>query len=218
MIGEGVGVVVLKRLAEAERDGDRILGVIEGWGVNQDGKTNGITAPNEDSQARLLQSVYQRFDIDPAGIQLIEAHGTGTVVGDPIEVSALSEVYREYTGDRGFCWLGSLKGNVGHLGAAAGAVATAHALPSSPMAASRSGFGSELASAGSTSESGDSGTPSSPTEVVSAKRPATFSSESSVAAMTLPVMREIRSNETVAESPAGCSPPAASRRRRSSRR
>ncbi|HZD95284.1 MAG TPA: polyketide synthase, partial [Candidatus Sulfotelmatobacter sp.] len=76
--GEGVGVVMLKRLADAQRDGDNIYGVVEGWGINQDGKTNGITAPNLESQTRLEQEVYNKFKIDPASIQLIEAHGTGT--------------------------------------------------------------------------------------------------------------------------------------------
>ena len=76
--GEGVGVVMLKRLADAERDGDIIQGVIQGWGVNQDGKTNGITAPNPESQTRLQQEVYDKYQIDPGAIQLVEAHG-GTI-------------------------------------------------------------------------------------------------------------------------------------------
>ena len=90
-------MVVLKRLADAERDGDLIHGVIEGWGVNQDGKTNGITAPNPESQTRLEQEVYDRFGIDPAHIRLIEAHGTGTKLGDPIEVEGLKEAFKKYT-------------------------------------------------------------------------------------------------------------------------
>ena len=98
--GEGVGVVLLKRLADAQRDRDIIHAVIHGWGVNQDGKTNGITAPNPESQTRLQQEVYDRFRIDPASIQLIEAHGTGTKLGDPIEVEGLKEslqgVYAEH--------------------------------------------------------------------------------------------------------------------------
>lgn len=118
--GEGVGVVMLKRLADAERDGDRIAGVIEGWGINQDGKTNGITAPNEDSQARLMQSVYRKFGIDPAGIQLIEAHGTGTSLGDPIEVAGLKAAFAEFTDRSNYCALGSVKSNIGHCLTAAG--------------------------------------------------------------------------------------------------
>jgi acyl transferase domain-containing protein/enoyl-CoA hydratase/carnithine racemase/NAD(P)-dependent dehydrogenase (short-subunit alcohol dehydrogenase family)/acyl carrier protein/2-polyprenyl-3-methyl-5-hydroxy-6-metoxy-1,4-benzoquinol methylase len=119
VIGEGVGVLVLKRLADAERDQDRILGVLEGWGVNQDGKTNGITAPNEDSQARLLQSVYEQFDLDPGGIQLIEAHGTGTRLGDPIEIAGLKAAFKSVSGAQR-CALGSVKSNIGHCLTAAG--------------------------------------------------------------------------------------------------
>ena len=118
--GEAVGVVMLKRLADAERDGDLIYGVIQGWGVNQDGKTNGITAPNPESQTRLQQDVYDRFQIDPAGIQLIEAHGTGTKLGDPIEIEGLKGAFGKYTQKQGYCALGSVKSNVGHCLAAAG--------------------------------------------------------------------------------------------------
>ncbi len=119
--GEAVGAILLKRLADAERDGDRIQAVIEGWGINQDGRTNGITAPNEDAQTRLLQSVYRRFDIDPAGLQLIEAHGTGTRLGDPIEVAGLKAAFAPYTTQSGVCALGSVKSNIGHCLTAAGA-------------------------------------------------------------------------------------------------
>ncbi|HKP98487.1 MAG TPA: SDR family NAD(P)-dependent oxidoreductase [Fibrobacteria bacterium] len=118
--GEGVGVLVLKRLADAERDRDPILGVIQGWGVNQDGKTNGITAPNPESQARLEMEVYDRHGIDPSGIQLVEAHGTGTKLGDPIEVEALKKSFRKYTRRTGYCALGSVKSNIGHCLTAAG--------------------------------------------------------------------------------------------------
>jgi len=118
--GEAVGVVVLKRLADAQRDDDIIHGVIEGWGVNQDGKTNGITAPNPQSQTRLQQYVYDKYGIDPAGIQLVEAHGTGTKLGDPIEVEGLKGAFGKYTQKAGFCALGSVKSNIGHCLAAAG--------------------------------------------------------------------------------------------------
>jgi acyl transferase domain-containing protein len=118
--GEGVGVVVLKRLADAQRDHDIIYGVIEGWGINQDGKTNGITAPNPESQTRLEQEVYDRFQIDPATIQLIEAHGTGTKLGDPIEVEGLKKAFEKYTQNKDFCALGSVKSNIGHCATAAG--------------------------------------------------------------------------------------------------
>ena len=118
--GEGVGVVMLKRLADAQRDNDRIYGVVEGWGLNQDGKTNGITAPNADSQARLQQEVYEKFGIDPAGIGLLEAHGTGTALGDPIEVAGLKASFGKFTSERGYCALGSVKTNIGHCLSAAG--------------------------------------------------------------------------------------------------
>ncbi len=120
-LGEGVGAIMLKRVADAERDHDIILGVIEGWGVNQDGKTNGITAPNPESQTRLEQDVYDRYAIDPAGIQLIEAHGTGTKLGDPIEVEALKQSFKKYTQNTDYCALGSVKSNIGHCLTAAGA-------------------------------------------------------------------------------------------------
>ncbi len=118
--GEGVGTLMLKRLADAERDGDIVHAVIRGWGVNQDGKTNGITAPNPVSQTRLMRAVYDRFGIDPEDIQLIEAHGTGTKLGDPIEVEGLTQAFRHYTGKTGYCALGSVKGNIGHALYAAG--------------------------------------------------------------------------------------------------
>jgi acyl transferase domain-containing protein/acyl carrier protein len=118
--GEGVGVVMLKRLADAQRDQDIIYGIIEGWGVNQDGKTNGITAPNPDSQTRLQQETYNKYQIDPASIQLIEAHGTGTKLGDPIEVEGLKNAFKTYTQNKEYCALGSVKSNIGHCMPAAG--------------------------------------------------------------------------------------------------
>ncbi|MGC2742531.1 MAG: type I polyketide synthase, partial [Candidatus Angelobacter sp.] len=118
--GEGVGVVMLKRLTDAQRDHDLICGIVEGWGVNQDGKTNGITAPNPESQARLQQEVYDKYRIDPATIQLIEAHGTGTKLGDPIEVEGLRNAFRKYTRNKEYCALGSVKSNIGHCMPAAG--------------------------------------------------------------------------------------------------
>jgi acyl transferase domain-containing protein/enoyl-CoA hydratase/carnithine racemase/aryl carrier-like protein len=122
--GEGVGMVLLKRLADAERDGDMIQAVIQGWGVNQDGKTNGITAPNPESQTRLQQEVYDKYGIDPATIELVEAHGTGTKLGDPIEVEGLKGAFRKYTQESGYCALGSVKSNIGHCLAAAGIAGT----------------------------------------------------------------------------------------------
>ena len=118
--GEGVGVILLKRLEDAIHDKDHIYGVIRGWGVNQDGKTNGITAPNPEAQTKLERSIYNRFDINPNDISLVETHGTGTKLGDPIEVEALIEAFRYYTDREEYCALESVKSNVGHLLMAAG--------------------------------------------------------------------------------------------------
>ncbi|SYX83882.1 Amino acid adenylation domain-containing protein (fragment) [Paenibacillus alvei] len=118
--GEGAGVVVLKRLRDAIADGDHIYGVIRGTGINQDGATNGITAPSAKSQERLQQYVYDTFSINPEHIQMIEAHGTGTQLGDPIEYEALSRTFSKYTNKKEFCAIGSIKTNIGHLTAAAG--------------------------------------------------------------------------------------------------
>ncbi|MBT7755476.1 MAG: amino acid adenylation domain-containing protein, partial [Candidatus Magasanikbacteria bacterium] len=118
--GEGVGAVILKRLSAALADGDHIHGVIKGSALNQDGHSNGITAPSARSQERLERQVYDRFDIHPESLQMIEAHGTGTKLGDPIEVEALTRAFRHYTDEQEFCALGSVKTNIGHLAAAAG--------------------------------------------------------------------------------------------------
>jgi|HubBroStandDraft_1064217.scaffolds.fasta_scaffold00052_10 acyl transferase domain-containing protein/SAM-dependent methyltransferase/aryl carrier-like protein len=118
--GEGVGVVVLKRLDRALADGDRVIGVIKGSGVNQDGKTSGIMAPSGPAQTALVTAIYRRAGIDPRSIGLVEAHGTGTELGDPIEVGALTEAFRQSTDAVGFCALGSIKSNIGHTLAAAG--------------------------------------------------------------------------------------------------
>src|SRR5262249_55855792 len=118
--GEGVGVIVLKKLKDAERDGDRIYGVIKGSGINQDGKTNGITAPSARSQMELELGIYEKYKIDPSTITYIEAHGTGTKLGDPIEVDALTDAFSKYTAKKQYCALGSVKTNIGHTGFAAG--------------------------------------------------------------------------------------------------
>ncbi|SFW76877.1 beta-ketoacyl synthase N-terminal-like domain-containing protein, partial [Luteibacter sp. UNCMF366Tsu5.1] len=120
VMGDGVGALVLKRLADAERDGDRILGVVAGSGINQDGRTNGITAPSAVSQAELERDVHRRFGIDADGIDYVETHGTGTPLGDPIELEALASVFRESTSRRNYCALGSVKSNIGHTSSAAG--------------------------------------------------------------------------------------------------
>ncbi|MFC9944107.1 SDR family NAD(P)-dependent oxidoreductase [Streptomyces pratensis] len=118
--GEGVGVVMLKQLRDALADGDHIHGVVRGSGINQDGTSNGITAPSAKSQERLERQVYDTFGVDPAGIQLVEAHGTGTQLGDPIEFQALSRAFRHYTDRREYCAIGSIKTNIGHAAPASG--------------------------------------------------------------------------------------------------
>ncbi|MCA1909372.1 MAG: SDR family NAD(P)-dependent oxidoreductase, partial [Magnetospirillum sp.] len=116
--GEAVGAVLLRPLDQALADGDTIHGVIVASGTNQDGTTNGITAPSAQSQERLIRSVYQRFAIDPASIGLVEAHGTGTPMGDPIEHAALSRAFAGLPA--GSVLLGSVKSNIGHATTAAG--------------------------------------------------------------------------------------------------
>ncbi|CAM2011287.1 non-ribosomal peptide synthetase [Acanthopleuribacter pedis] len=116
--GEGVGALVLKPLSKALADGDHIHGVIHGSGVNQDGATNGLTAPGARSQERLLRAVYQRFGIDPEQITLVDAHGTGTRLGDAIEFEALTRAFD--SNKTGFCALGSVKTNIGHASTASG--------------------------------------------------------------------------------------------------
>ena len=118
--GEGVGVVVLKRLEDALADGDYIYGVIAAAATNQDGSTNGITAPSGRSQSELIGGTYRKFGIDPGEIDLVEAHGTGTALGDPIEFEALTQAFRSQTARAHYCAIGSIKTNLGHLVTAAG--------------------------------------------------------------------------------------------------
>ncbi len=120
VVGDGVGIVVLKRLADARRDQDSVYGVIMASGTNQDGRTAGITAPSFLAQSRLQREVYGKGAIDPELLQYIEAHGTGTSLGDPVEVHALTEAFRQYSRRSRFCAIGSLKANIGHTAAAAG--------------------------------------------------------------------------------------------------
>lgn len=119
--GEGVGVVVLKRLADALRDGDTIDAVIAGAAINNDGALKvGYTAPSVEGQAEVISMALGLADIDPDTIGYMEAHGTGTRLGDPIEIAALTRAFRVSTGRKQYCALGSVKTNVGHLDAAAG--------------------------------------------------------------------------------------------------
>ena len=114
VVGEGVGALVVKRLGDALRDRDHIYGVIRGSAINQDGRTKGITAPSMLSQKALLCEVYQKAGVNPETISYIEAHGTGTKLGDPIEIKALSEAFHTFTDKTRFCAIGSHKPNFGH--------------------------------------------------------------------------------------------------------
>jgi phthiocerol/phenolphthiocerol synthesis type-I polyketide synthase E len=118
---DGAGVVVLKRLADALEDGDHIYAVIRGSAANNDGAAKvGFTAPGVAGQARVISDAFAVADVEPTDIDFIETHGAGTVLGDPIEVTALREAFGDCDGRRSFCALGSVKGNVGHLDGAAG--------------------------------------------------------------------------------------------------
>lgn len=118
--GEGVGAVLLKRLSRAQEDGDRIYGVIRGTAVNHGGKTNGYTVPNPVAQGRVIESAIRASGVDARELSYIEAHGTGTSLGDPIEIAGLSRAFSAFTPDRGFCAIGSAKSNIGHCESAAG--------------------------------------------------------------------------------------------------
>ncbi len=122
---EGGGMLVLKRVADARRDGDDILAVIAGSAINHDGRSNGLLAPNPDAQAEVLRKAYKDAGIDPRTVDYIEAHGTGTILGDPIEADALGRVVgRGRSADKP-ALLGAVKSNVGHLESAAGAASLA---------------------------------------------------------------------------------------------
>ena len=118
--GEGCGVVVLKRLSDAQADGDRVLAVIRGSAVNQDGPSSGLTAPNGPAQEAVIREALQRAGLQPQQVGVIEAHGTGTELGDPLEVQALGHVFGPGRDAQRPLWLGSVKTNLGHLEAAAG--------------------------------------------------------------------------------------------------
>ncbi|HPT47403.1 MAG TPA: beta-ketoacyl synthase N-terminal-like domain-containing protein, partial [Candidatus Rifleibacterium sp.] len=120
ILGEGIGMVVIKRLSDAERDGDRIYACINAVGSSSDGKGKAIYAPSADGQQKALRRAYEQAGITPRDISLIEAHGTGTGAGDEVEVNALKEIYGTAAHDRPWCALGSVKSQIGHTKAAAG--------------------------------------------------------------------------------------------------
>jgi amino acid adenylation domain-containing protein len=121
VFGHGVGVILLKRLEDAVRDGDRIAAVIRGFAINNDGAQKaGYMAPGVNGQARVISAAQAMAGVTADSISYVEAHGTGTPLGDPIEFAALTQAFRETTDRSGFCTLGTAKGNVGHLDAAAG--------------------------------------------------------------------------------------------------
>ena len=122
--GNGVGIVVLRRLADALEAGDAVDAVIRGTAVNNDGALKvGYTAPSVEGQAEVVAEALAVAGVEPSTIEYVEAHGTGTALGDPIEIAALTRAHREHTRETGYCAIGSVKANVGHLDAAAGVTA-----------------------------------------------------------------------------------------------
>ncbi|HET9240820.1 MAG TPA: SDR family oxidoreductase [Oligoflexus sp.] len=121
ILGEGLGAVILKRLDDAERDGDRIYAVLRSVGSSSDGKGQAIYAPSAKGQSKALHRAYEQAGVSARSIELVEGHGTGTKVGDGVELEALTRVYREVDADAVWCQLGSVKSQIGHTKAAAGA-------------------------------------------------------------------------------------------------
>jgi len=120
VLGEGCGAVLLKSLDRAIADGDRIYAVIEGAAVNNDGRTMGITTPNPEAQCDVIREAYRKSGVRPESISYLEAHGTGTMIGDPIELKALGKAFGSAADEKQFCAIGSVKTNLGHLLSAAG--------------------------------------------------------------------------------------------------
>jgi myxalamid-type polyketide synthase MxaB len=112
--GEGCAVLVVKRLADAQRDGDRVLAVLHGTAANQDGRTNGITAPSGPAQQEVIQNALRRSGVTPEQVGYLETHGTATPLGDPIELNALKEVFSDRGPEGAPCYFGSVKSNIGH--------------------------------------------------------------------------------------------------------
>lgn len=114
-MGEGVTALLLKPLDAAMRDGDQIYAVIKGLAVNQDGSSGGLTVPNPSTQAELIVKAWEDGNIDPETISYFEPHGTGTELGDPIEIKGIQNAFKKYTSKKQFCAIGSVKTNIGHL-------------------------------------------------------------------------------------------------------
>ena len=126
--GEGVGAVLLKPLDHALRDGDHIYGIVKSSAINHGGKTNGYSVPNPNAQGDLILEALKKAHIDPTTLGYIETHGTGTSLGDPIEITGLSKAFVGFTQDKQYCPIGSVKSNIGHLESAAGIAALTKAL------------------------------------------------------------------------------------------
>ncbi len=120
VLGEGAACLVLKRLSDAEKDGDQIYAVIKGVGSSSDGRKRSLVAPDPDGQVRALRGTYSSSRIDPASVRLLELHGTGTVLGDQVEIDATKQVFNGKNGGRPACAIGSVKSNIGHTKVAAG--------------------------------------------------------------------------------------------------
>lgn len=118
--GEGIGTLLLKPLKEAKKDKDYIYGIVKGSAINHGGQTNGYTVPNPEEHSNLICNALNNANVSPEEISYIEAHGTGTFLGDPIEITGLTKAYKKYTNKKEFCSIGSVKSNIGHLEGAAG--------------------------------------------------------------------------------------------------
>lgn len=118
--GEGVGTIIVKRLRDALRDGDTIRAVVRASGVNQDGRTAGVSLPSAQAQEALMRSVYSRAGLDPKDTRMVEAHGTGTSAGDPLEASAIAKVFSSSRSAEEPLYVGALKSSIGHMEGAAG--------------------------------------------------------------------------------------------------
>ena len=122
VIGEGAGALVLKPLQQAVADGDYIHGVIKGSAINNDGHSQGMTAPKPQGQAEAVRQAYAQSGVDPNTVSYIEAHGTGTLLGDPIEIEGMTQAFRSYTEASQFCAIGSVKSSIGHCLSASGII------------------------------------------------------------------------------------------------